>query len=79
MVGEAADYDVIIVGTRVAGSILGSLLGDMGHRVLALDRAHFPSDTLPTPNVEMIEGAKVNKLLGGNGRVVVPNRGERQA
>lgn len=42
------DYDVIMVGARVAGSVLASLLGDAGHRVLLLDRAHFPSDTLST-------------------------------
>lgn len=42
------EYDVIIVGARVAGSLLASLLGDAGHRVLLLDRAHFPSDTLST-------------------------------
>lgn len=40
------DYDVIIVGARVAGSITATLLGEKGYRVLALDRAHFPSDTL---------------------------------
>lgn len=42
------NYDVIIVGARVAGSTLASLLGDDGHRVLLLDRASFPSDTLST-------------------------------
>ncbi|NIS79829.1 MAG: NAD(P)/FAD-dependent oxidoreductase [Anaerolineales bacterium] len=42
------DYDVIIIGARVAGAILSSLLGEGGHRVLALDRATFPSDTLST-------------------------------
>lgn len=42
------DADVIVVGARVAGSVLGSLLGRLGHRVLILDRAEFPSDTLST-------------------------------
>jgi len=42
------DYDVIIVGARVAGSVLASLLGEHGHRVLLLEKAHFPSDTLST-------------------------------
>jgi 2-polyprenyl-6-methoxyphenol hydroxylase-like FAD-dependent oxidoreductase len=42
------DYDVIIVGARVAGSLLATLLGDVGHNVLVLDRARFPSDTLST-------------------------------
>jgi 2-polyprenyl-6-methoxyphenol hydroxylase-like FAD-dependent oxidoreductase len=42
------DYEVIIVGGRVAGSILAILLGRHGHRTLLLERAHFPSDTLST-------------------------------
>lgn len=42
------DYDVIIVGARVAGSTLAALLGQQGHRVLLLEKAHFPSDTLST-------------------------------
>jgi len=42
------DYDVIIVGARVAGSTLATLLGQQGHRVLLLEKAHFPSDTLST-------------------------------
>jgi 2-polyprenyl-6-methoxyphenol hydroxylase-like FAD-dependent oxidoreductase len=42
------EYDVIIIGARVAGSILATLLGQFGHRVLILDKAHFPSDTLST-------------------------------
>lgn len=42
------DYDVIVVGARVAGSVLATLLGEQGHRLLLLDRARFPSDTLST-------------------------------
>ncbi|MEX2160689.1 MAG: NAD(P)/FAD-dependent oxidoreductase [Anaerolineales bacterium] len=42
------DYDVIIVGARVAGSLLAILLGEQKHRVLLLDRTKFPSDTLST-------------------------------
>jgi 2-polyprenyl-6-methoxyphenol hydroxylase-like FAD-dependent oxidoreductase len=42
------DYDIIIVGARVAGSVLAALLGEQGHRVLLLEKAHFPSDTLST-------------------------------
>jgi len=41
-------YDVIIVGARIAGSILGLLLSSKGFRVLVLDQASFPSDTLST-------------------------------
>lgn len=42
------DYDVIIVGARVAGSITATVLGEYGYKVLLLDRAHFPSDSLST-------------------------------
>jgi flavin-dependent dehydrogenase len=43
-----SDYDAIVVGARVAGSITATLLGGKGYKVLLLDRAHFPSDTLST-------------------------------
>lgn len=42
------DYDALIVGSRVAGASLALLLGERGHRVLMVDRATFPSDTLST-------------------------------
>jgi flavin-dependent dehydrogenase len=42
------DYDVIVVGARVAGSATGMLLARRGHRVLLLDRAKMPSDTVST-------------------------------
>lgn len=45
---NTSNYDVIVIGARVAGSILATLLGEMGHRVLVFDRATFPSDTLST-------------------------------
>jgi len=42
------DFDVVIVGGRVAGSVLATLLGEKGHRILLLDKSYFPSDTLST-------------------------------
>lgn len=44
----AAKYDVIIVGARCAGSPTAMLLAKRGYKVLLLDRAGFPSDTLST-------------------------------
>ena len=41
-------YDVIVVGARCAGSPTAMLLARKGYRVLLLDRATFPSDTLST-------------------------------
>ena len=46
-------YDVIIVGARVAGSATAMLLARQGLRVLAVDRASFPSDTLSTHQVQV--------------------------
>jgi 2-polyprenyl-6-methoxyphenol hydroxylase-like FAD-dependent oxidoreductase len=42
------DYDVIVVGARVAGASTAMLLARCGHRVLLVDRATMPSDTLST-------------------------------
>ena len=41
-------YDAIIIGARAAGSPTAMLLARKGYRVLAVDRATFPSDTLST-------------------------------
>ncbi len=41
-------YDVIVVGARCAGSPTAMLLARRGYRVLLVDRATFPSDTLST-------------------------------
>ena len=41
-------FDVLVVGTRCAGAALAMLLARKGHRVLGIDRAQFPSDTIST-------------------------------
>src|SRR5262245_25929936 len=41
-------YDAIIVGARCAGSPTAMLLARKGHKVLLVDRARFPSDTIST-------------------------------
>ena len=46
-------YDVIIVGARVAGAPTAMLLARRGLKVLVLDRATFPSDTLSTHQVQL--------------------------
>jgi 2-polyprenyl-6-methoxyphenol hydroxylase-like FAD-dependent oxidoreductase len=45
-------YDVIVVGARCAGASVAMLLARRGWRVLAVDRATFPSDTLSTHYVQ---------------------------
>ena len=46
-------YDAIVVGARVAGSATAMLLARQGLRVLAVDRAGFPSDTLSTHQIQL--------------------------
>lgn len=60
-------YDVIIVGARVAGSATAMLLARRGLKVLAVDRATFPSDTLSTHQVQVPGVARLAEwgVLGG--------------
>jgi 2-polyprenyl-6-methoxyphenol hydroxylase-like FAD-dependent oxidoreductase len=41
-------YDAIVIGARCAGAPTGMLLARRGYRVLIVDRATFPSDTIST-------------------------------
>jgi 2-polyprenyl-6-methoxyphenol hydroxylase-like FAD-dependent oxidoreductase len=45
---SARGYDAIVVGARCAGAPTAMLLARQGYRVLAVDRARFPSDTVST-------------------------------
>jgi flavin-dependent dehydrogenase len=44
----ANPFDAIVVGARVAGAPTAMLLARRGYRVLLVDRATFPSDTMST-------------------------------
>lgn len=44
----AESVDAVVVGARLAGSACATALARAGRRVVALDRAVFPSDTLST-------------------------------
>jgi 2-polyprenyl-6-methoxyphenol hydroxylase-like FAD-dependent oxidoreductase len=48
----AKTYDAIVVGARCAGSPTAMLLARKGYRVLVVDRATFPSDTVSTHVVQ---------------------------
>ncbi|MGN9908461.1 NAD(P)/FAD-dependent oxidoreductase [Phytohabitans sp. LJ34] len=52
-------YDVIVVGARVAGAATALLLARQGLRVLAVDRAAFPSDT---PSSHQVQPPGVERL-----------------
>ncbi|HZV51593.1 MAG TPA: NAD(P)/FAD-dependent oxidoreductase [Candidatus Dormibacteraeota bacterium] len=54
-------YDVIVVGARVAGSSTAMLLARRGLKVLAVDRARFPSDTLSTHQVQVPGAARLRR------------------
>jgi flavin-dependent dehydrogenase len=41
-------HDVVVVGARVAGSATAMLLARLGHDVVVVDQASFPSDTVST-------------------------------
>jgi flavin-dependent dehydrogenase len=41
-------YDAVIVGARCAGSPTAMLLARCGFKVLLVDKATFPSDTIST-------------------------------
>jgi 2-polyprenyl-6-methoxyphenol hydroxylase-like FAD-dependent oxidoreductase len=45
---KTSDYEVIVVGARVAGASTAMLLARQGHRVLMVDRATMPSDVVST-------------------------------
>lgn len=60
-------YDVIVVGARCAGSPTAMLLARAGHRVLMVDKATFPRDTLSTLYIQQPGVAKLARwgLLDG--------------
>jgi 2-polyprenyl-6-methoxyphenol hydroxylase-like FAD-dependent oxidoreductase len=54
-------YDAIVVGARCAGAPTAMLLARRGYRVLLLDKAGFPSDTLSTHYVHQPGVARLAK------------------
>jgi len=60
---EATMYDAIIVGARCAGSPAAMLLARKGYRVLLVDKASFPSDTIST-HVIWPHGAEIMDRWG---------------
>ena len=56
-------YDAIVVGARCAGSSTAMLLARRGFKVLLVDRATFPSDTIST-HILWPHGAEVLKRWG---------------
>ena len=65
-------YDVIVVGARCAGSPTAMLLAREGHRVLLVDKAVFPSDTLSIHYIHQPGVARLQRW-GLLGKVVESN------
>jgi len=57
----SAAPDVIVVGARCAGSPTAMLLARRGYRVLLVDRATFPSDTVSTHVVQPLAVAALER------------------
>lgn len=68
-------YDAIIVGARVAGSSTALLLARRGYRVLLVDRATFPSDTLSTHQIQL-PGSAALKRWGLLDKVIATDPGK---
>jgi menaquinone-9 beta-reductase len=45
---QSCECEVLIVGSRIAGSVLATVLGAAGREVMLIDRARFPSPTVST-------------------------------
>lgn len=54
-------YDAIVVGARCAGASTAMLLARKGYRVLLVDKAAFPSDTLSTHYIHQPGVAKLHR------------------
>src|SRR5262245_28359785 len=54
-------FDAIVVGARCAGSPTAMLLARKGYRVLVVDRASFPSDTVSTHLVHPLGAAALSR------------------
>ncbi len=74
-------YDAVVVGARCAGSVVAGSLARHGWKVLLVDKARFPSDTVSThfmfPNLPGSSprfGARVADLIG-SGANGDPSRG----
>jgi len=70
--GRSSMYDVIVVGARCAGSPTAMLLARKGYRVLLLDKATFPSDTMSGHFLRQ-RGAACLKRWGILERVIATN------
>jgi flavin-dependent dehydrogenase len=50
-IANRSRHDVVVVGGRVAGAATAMLLARLGHDVVVVDQASFPSDTVSTHSI----------------------------
>jgi 2-polyprenyl-6-methoxyphenol hydroxylase-like FAD-dependent oxidoreductase len=72
-------YDAIIVGARCAGAPTAMLLARKGYRILLVDKATFPSDTISTHIIwphgaEMLDRWGLHDRLQATGSPVIARR-----
>ena len=67
-------YDAIIVGARCAGSPTAMLLARKGYKVLMVDKAGFPSDTMSGHYTQVIWAATTRV---GCGRVTCTRQSQQ--
>ena len=65
-------WDAVVVGARCAGATTALLLARQGHRILLIDRARFPSDTMSTlfihqPGISRLEHWGLLEAVIGSG------------
>ena len=65
-------YDAIIIGARCAGSPTAMLLARRGYKVLLLDKASFPSDTVST-HIIFVQGVLKLKRWGLLDKIIASN------
>ncbi|HUA35584.1 MAG TPA: FAD-dependent monooxygenase [Candidatus Binataceae bacterium] len=63
MASTPHEFDAIIVGARVAGTAAAIMLARQGRRVLVVDKAAFPSDTIST-HIVLAGGTRVLAKMG---------------
>ena len=66
------NYDAVVIGARCGGAPTAMLLARKGYRVLLVDRAKFPSDTVSThfihaPGMAALERWGLRETLAGSG------------
>lgn len=61
---ESLDCEVLVIGSRIAGSTIAALLGEAGRDVILADRATFPSSTLSTHFFRGAMGVTALRRLG---------------